>query len=120
MSLQDLVAEGVDRQHATDWLAARKAKRLPLTPTAWSDTKAEATKAGLSPPEAIKRAACNGWAGFKASWPDPGDARAGPSNGSSAYDRKAADAAKWLKGTSLDRSIIFDQEAFDADVRKIR
>jgi uncharacterized protein YdaU (DUF1376 family) len=78
VSLQEMVAEGVNEQHAKDWLAARKAKRLPLTPTAWADTKAEALKARLSVPDAIKRAASNGWAGFKASWPDPAEARAGP------------------------------------------
>lgn len=120
VSLHDLVAEGVGHQHAADWLAARKAKRLPLTPTAWDDTKLEAIKAGLSPHDAIKRAAANGWAGFKASWPDPGDARPGQLGGSSAYERKAADAAKWIKGTSLDRSIIFDQEVFNADAPQIR
>ena len=63
-----MVAEGVDRQHAEDWLAARKAKSLPLTRTAWADTKAEAAKAGLSVPDAVRIAACHGWAGFRASW----------------------------------------------------
>jgi hypothetical protein len=68
VSLPDLIAEGCDEQSATDWLIARKAKGLPLTPTAWADTKAEAIKAGLSPAQAVKAAAGNGWAGFKASW----------------------------------------------------
>lgn len=84
VSLQNLIDEGIDRQHATDWLAARKAKRLPLTPTAWEDTKAEAIKASLTPHDAIARAAKNGWAGFKASWPDPAEARAGPGRSSGA------------------------------------
>ena len=68
VSLTDLIAEGCDEQSATDWLIARKAKGLPLTPTAWADTKAEAIKAGLSPAQAVRAAAGNGWAGFKASW----------------------------------------------------
>lgn len=68
VSVSEMVAEGVNEQHATDWLIARKAKDLPLTPTAWAQTKAEAVKAGLTIPEAIKTAAANGWAGFKASW----------------------------------------------------
>lgn len=68
VSVDDLVAEGVGRQHATDWLAARKVKSLPLTPTAWADTKAEAQKAGMAVPEAVRKAAAQGWAGFKASW----------------------------------------------------
>ena len=68
VSVDDLVAQGVEKQHAQDWLAARKVKSLPLTLTALEQTKDEATKAGLSLPSAIKTAAGNGWAGFKASW----------------------------------------------------
>ena len=93
VSLSDLVADGVDEQHATDWLVARKAKGLPLTPTAWAGVKAEAIKARVTPGEAIKAAAGNGWAGFKASWlHEP--ARNGPAP--SAHERKAAEAAKWM------------------------
>ncbi len=67
--VDDLVADGVDRQCATDWLVNRKGKDLaPLTPTIWQQTKAEADKANLSIAEAIKTAAGNGWGGFKASW----------------------------------------------------
>jgi len=68
VSVDVLIADGVEAQHAADWLACRKAKSLPLTATAWEQTKAEATKAGMTPGEAIKAAAGNGWAGFKASW----------------------------------------------------
>jgi hypothetical protein len=63
-----LVAEGVDPQAAADWMALRKAKRLPLTPTAWADTKAEGEKAGLTPPQTVAKAVANNWAGFKAAW----------------------------------------------------
>jgi len=68
VSVEAMVAEGVDAQNAADWLVARKTKDLPLTPTAWQQTKDEAAKAGLTAAEAIKTAAGNGWAGFKASW----------------------------------------------------
>lgn len=68
VSVSDLEAEGVNSRHAEDWLTARKAKGLPLTPTAWQQTKDEAAKAGLSIAAAIQTAAANGWAGFKASW----------------------------------------------------
>ena len=67
----ELVAEGVDPQAAADWLTLRKAKRLPLTPTAWTDTKAEAAKAGMTPAQAVSAAVSNNWAGFKASWLAP-------------------------------------------------
>jgi hypothetical protein len=68
VSVDDLIAEGIDPQHAADWLTARSKKSLPLTPTAWEQTKGEAKKAGMTVPDAIKAAAGNGWAGFKASW----------------------------------------------------
>ena len=68
LKAKDLIAEGVDRQKAADWLALRKAKRLPLTPTAWTDTKAEGLKLGFDPAKTVATAVANNWAGFKASW----------------------------------------------------
>ncbi len=68
ISVDQMVAEGIDRQHAKDWLAARSKKKLPLTPTAWADVKAEAGKAGVALPDCIKMAASRGWGGFKAKW----------------------------------------------------
>jgi uncharacterized protein YdaU (DUF1376 family) len=68
VSVSDMEDEGVDPGNAADWLTARKAKGLPLTPTAWKQTKDEAAKAGMTIAAAIKTAAGNGWAGFKASW----------------------------------------------------
>jgi uncharacterized protein YdaU (DUF1376 family) len=77
VSLDDLMAEGVDRQHAVDWLAVRSRKSLPLTRTAWTDTKAEAVKAGLTPPAAVAMAAAQSWGGFKASWVGRDESRRG-------------------------------------------
>ena len=111
VSLPDLVAEGVDEQHATDWLVARKAKGLPLTPTAWAETKAEAVKAGMTPGEAIKTAAGNGWGGFKASWLHE-QGRAGPAP--SAHERKAAEAAKWIPKTPMPDFDFVDMEDTNA------
>ena len=68
ISTKALIAEGVDKQQAGDWLTLRKAKRLPLTPTAWGDTKAEGAKVGLTPAETVAHAVRSNWAGFKASW----------------------------------------------------
>lgn len=70
VSVDRLVEMGVDLQAATDWLAIRKEKRLPLTVTALDKTIEEATKAGLTLPVVVKIAAGEGWAGFKASWMD--------------------------------------------------
>lgn len=52
----------------SDWLQIRKAKRLPLTKTAWDAMCVEAEKVGFTPAEAVKHAVERGWAGFKASW----------------------------------------------------
>lgn len=68
LSIEDLIAEGVNRQHAEDWLQVRRAKRAPLTVTAWVAVKAEANKAGLSPAEAVRIAATRSWQGFNAAW----------------------------------------------------
>jgi uncharacterized protein YdaU (DUF1376 family) len=68
ISLKTLVAEGVDPQHAQDWLTIRRQKKAPLTATAWDSIKREASAARITPAEAVKIAAENGWQGFKASW----------------------------------------------------
>lgn len=68
VSLDQLKAEGVSEQHATDWLTVRAKKSLPLTPTAWDEVKAQAVLAGVSNDEAVRMAAANGWGGFKHKW----------------------------------------------------
>lgn len=68
LSVNALVAEGVDRQRASDWLVLRRAKRLPLTVSAWDDTKAQGAKVGLTPAQTVEYAVSNNWAGFRANW----------------------------------------------------
>jgi len=68
VSVKALIAEGIDKQKANDWLILRKAKRLPLTVSAWADTKAEGEKVGLTPADTVAHAVNSNWAGFKASW----------------------------------------------------
>lgn len=63
-----LVAQGVEPQAATDWLRVRKAKRAPLTQTAWDGMKREAALAGLTPAQAVKFSAESGWQGFRSDW----------------------------------------------------
>ena len=84
LKAKDLIAEGVEAQTAADWLALRKAKRLPLTQTAWVDTKAEGTKAGLTAPQTVAKAVANNWAGFKAAWLARDAAKA--QNGADVFD----------------------------------
>jgi len=69
LSVDDLVADGVDPIHAKDWFTARKAKGAKkLTRTAWDAVKSEAEKAGISAADAVRHAAENSWQGFRASW----------------------------------------------------
>ena len=68
LGIKDLVDQGVDRQHAEDWLAVRRAKGAPLTQTAWKGVLSEAEKAGITAAKAVEIAALNGWRGFKADW----------------------------------------------------
>lgn len=78
VSVNDLETEGVEKQHAVDWLKARG--KVPLTHTAWAAIKTQAGKAGITPAEAVRIAAENAWRGFKADWllpktngrPEPG------------------------------------------------
>jgi hypothetical protein len=81
MGARELVAEGVERKHAEDWLKARRAKSLPLTESALDLVKAEAKKAGMTLPQAIAHAAGEGWAGFKAAWLQQPSQRGGAPHG---------------------------------------
>ncbi len=87
LAADDLAQDGVDPQHARDWLAVRKAKDLPLTRTAWESTKAEAAKAGITVAQAVQAAAANGWGGFRASWMTGRDV---PINGARTTNRQLA------------------------------
>ncbi|SDQ98568.1 hypothetical protein SAMN05428982_2753 [Pseudoxanthomonas sp. CF385] len=73
----ELIAEGIDPQHAKDWLKVRKDNRAPLTQTAWDGVKAEAAKAGITPAQAVEIAATSSWRGFKADWVMSGSMKQG-------------------------------------------
>jgi hypothetical protein len=60
-----LTNQGVDSQHAADWLKARK---VPLTQTAWVAIEREAEKAGITSAMAVQVSAENTWRGFRADW----------------------------------------------------
>jgi uncharacterized protein YdaU (DUF1376 family) len=58
----------VDQQVWDDWLTIRRAKKLPLTETAWSQIVAEADLASLPLDVVIKECCLRGWGAFKANW----------------------------------------------------
>lgn len=98
VTLDDLVAEGVDAQHAKDWLIVRKDKGAKkLTVTAWKAVKREAEIAGISAADAVKTAAENTWQGFKASWMSRAITSAGAPNRQEAIEaRNRAVGEAWL------------------------
>lgn len=59
---------GVDAKVWDDWLQIRKAKKLPLTETAWNQLEIERQKAGLTVEAMIRECCLRGWGAFKASW----------------------------------------------------
>lgn len=67
-ALAALLAAGVVDQVAQDFIALRKAKRLPITKTALGGIEREAAQAGMTLADAIRTCVERGWGGFKASW----------------------------------------------------
>jgi hypothetical protein len=68
--LKDLVALGIDKEKAKQFLAIRKTKRLPLTPTALEGMIAEGQKVGYTLQQVIEKCLVETWGSFKASWLD--------------------------------------------------
>lgn len=66
--LQILAEIGVTGQIAEDHLAIRKAKRVPITPTAAQQMAKDAAACGLTAIQAIEIAIGYGWASFRADW----------------------------------------------------
>ena len=64
----ELVLQGVESEIIEDWLAVRRKKKASNTKTAFKNLLTEISKANLTANEAVKIAAENSWAGFKANW----------------------------------------------------
>jgi hypothetical protein len=101
LTLDDLVAIGIDRQSARDWLVVRRDKKAKtLTPTAWKALEREAGKAGISAADAVQIAAESNWQTFKAEW-WKGNARASPFGSVNKQEaqeaRNRAVADEWLR-----------------------
>lgn len=98
--VSELVAIGVDEQHAKDWLAVRKQKKAAMTQTALKLLVTEAAKANITVAGAVEIAAARGWQSLKAEWleKDRGQTNTGAAGASrlSAVDqvRAANDAAE--------------------------
>lgn len=66
--LKELIAIGVERKIAEEWLKVRKNKKLTQTETAFRKTKAEIDKSGRSANDCITLCVERSWGGFKAEW----------------------------------------------------
>lgn len=60
--------EHIDQQLWSDAMAIRKAKKLPLTMTAWTEMQAEFSKAGITEDEGLRACCRYSWASFNAQW----------------------------------------------------
>lgn len=108
VSIADLIAEGVQEQHARDWMRVRKDKGAKtLTPTAWQTVKAEAEKAGMSVGQAVKTAAANSWQGFKASWLKPDHM---PQRTNGGHSDSTIEAARMLGIDLSSQGVIIDAQ----------
>ena len=63
-----LEAENISKNIINDFMAIRKAKKLPLTKSALDGIKREAEKINLSLQQALEQCCTESWAGFKADW----------------------------------------------------
>jgi uncharacterized protein YdaU (DUF1376 family) len=66
--LSSLMALGISKKSANDWLRIRKAKKLVFTDDALELFKSECLKAGITASEAVKICNQESWGGFKAEW----------------------------------------------------
>lgn len=66
--LKSLVEEGVNAQHAVDWLRVRAKHKAPVTETSWAAMVREAAAAGITVSEAVRICAERGWRGFRAEY----------------------------------------------------
>lgn len=60
--------ESVSEKVWNDFLLVRKAKRAPLTETAWAGIQSEADKAGITLQNALEMCCKRGWQAFEAAW----------------------------------------------------
>ena len=69
---KSLLEMGVTEQHADDWMAVRKAKRMTNTRTAFDRLKANIERAckqyNVKPDDCVAFAASRDWGGFDSSW----------------------------------------------------
>lgn len=66
--LDALIAAGVDKKTARDWLKLRSGKSAAVTETVVEAATEQAAKAGMTLAAALKISCLRGWTGYKAEW----------------------------------------------------
>jgi uncharacterized protein YdaU (DUF1376 family) len=100
VSSSELISDGLPESLAGEWLAHRKAKKAKLTALAWAGFKAEASKAGWTVEEAVRKALFRNWTAFEADWVGNAStfARDGPANRQASIEaRNKAAGEEWLR-----------------------
>ena len=88
LTVDELAADGLESELATEWIAHRKRKKALLTPAAWAGIKSEAAKAGWTPEKAVRKCLARGWTGFEAAWVAEAGAKVVPiKNGASILEQ---------------------------------
>ncbi|MEY2875898.1 MAG: hypothetical protein RLZZ373_3269 [Pseudomonadota bacterium] len=98
LTVQDLVAEGVDEGYAEAWLQVRKEKRLPLTAGAWKVTREDGAKCELDAAATVRVCLSRGWAAFRADWYDKQPAGSSGESFRERDERVAAESVRRLTG----------------------
>ena len=108
--------EDVAEQVWTDWLALRKAKKAPVTPTVLNAARSEAGKAGM-PLQAFLSVWCaRGSQGLQADWLKPEEkARGSPTE--TPYQRAARERAEQFAPSIAAKPPRQRSEVFDVDAR---
>jgi len=96
--LQALIAAGVKKQTAKDWLALRKAKTAPVTETVFDLATQAAKQAGVTLQQALEICCVRGWTGYKAEWIKKHLAEEGAGTGGAWW---ATDETVLAKGSEL-------------------
>jgi len=94
VSVDELVAAGIDEPTAVEFIAHKASVKAPLTARAWADHLAESGKAGWTPKQAAEKVMAKSWKGFEAKYvaDERPQARGSPTK----EDRKKAEMRAWF------------------------
>jgi hypothetical protein len=111
-SVSDLVAAGFDEQTAVEFIAAKAARKAPLTARAWADHLREAAKAGWTPLAAADKVLAKSWKGFEAKYVanEPIAGRPPQSSETSFTRDRKAQAAAWMGSAAPRTGEVIDME----------